>query len=381
MFNVIWFIDGLGMGGAERLLVPYLRHLHGDSFRVRVCAFQVKDGNLVADQIRQLGVAVDLLPIHHLRDASAIPRLARYLGQQQAHLVHTQLEFANTLGTTAAYLRRATGGGRLPTVATLHTFDDAQTPGKEARRIRLMWWALRHGCRQIIAVSDGLRRYLEQEARLPPERCLTLYNGIDVDRFRPQPAAARLAQRQAFNIPPAAPLLITVAVLRQPKGIQHMLQALPALRQTWPDLRYLVVGSGAHAAALEALTVQLGITEAVIFAGTRHDIPDLLAMSDLFVLPTLDDALPTVLMEAMAVGLPLVASNVGGVPEMVTHQQNGLLVPPGNADALVQACRHILQNPTLAQSMSIAGQQTAAARFNITHQAQKLAQIYHTLLA
>lgn len=104
-------------------------------------------------------------------------------------------------------------------------------------------------------------------------------------------------------------------------------------------------------------------------------------MSDLFVLPTLGDALPTVLMEAMAVGLPLVASNVGGVPEMVTHQQNGLLVPPGDADALAQACRHILQNPALAQAMSTTGQQTAAARFNITHQAHKLAQIYHKLLA
>ncbi len=375
MYNIVWFIDGLGMGGAERLLVPFLRELHGPAFHVRVCAFQVKDDNVMAEQIRQLGVPVDLLPIAHLRDMGAIPRLARYLGQQQAHLVHTQLEFANTLGTMAARLRG------LPTVATLHTFDDGQTPGKEARRIRLMWWTLRHGCRQIIAVSDGLRRYLEQEAQLPPERCLTLYNGIDVTRFCPQPAAARQAQRQAFHIPPAAPLLITVAVLRQPKGIQYMLQALPALRQTWPDLRYLVVGSGAYEAELKALARQLGVTEAVIFAGVRHDIPDLLAMSDLFVLPTLDDALPTVLMEAMAVGLPLVASNVGGVPEMVSPQQNGLLVPAGDAAALAQACRHILQNPTLAQSMSAAGQQTAAARFNIVRQAQKLAQIYHRLLA
>ncbi|MCA9939532.1 MAG: glycosyltransferase family 4 protein [Anaerolineales bacterium] len=374
-YNIVWFIDGLGMGGAERLLVPFLRRLNESHFSIRVCAFQVKEGNPMGVQLRRLGVTVDLLPIPHLRAPTAIPRLVRYLGQHRAHLVHTQLEFANTLGTVAARLRR------LPTVATLHTFDDVASPGKEARRIRLMWWVLRHGCRRIIAVSDGLRGYVEQTARLPSARCLTLYNGIDLTRFCRQPPAARLALRRAWGIPPRAPLAISVAVLREPKGIQYMLRALPHLLRSWPDLRYLVVGGGAHEGALRALAGELGVTERVIFAGIRHDIPDLLNMSDLFVHPTREDALPTVLMEAMAVGLPLVASRVGGVPEMVHEGENGLLVPAEDIPQLIAACHQILDNPALAQQMSTAGQQIAAAQFNIDRQAQKLAQIYHELLS
>ena len=359
------------MGGAERLMVPYLRHLDTRLFAPRVCVLQERDGNPVAEQIRQLGVPVDLLPIPHLRSPGSLPRFRRYLRRHQIDLAHTRLEFANTLGTLAA---RWQG---IPAVCTLHTFDNLEEDRRAARRVRVMWWALRHFSRRIIAVSEKIRQYHVQTARFDPAKVVTLYNGIDLSRFRRPPGTIRIE----LGIPPDAPLLLTVAVLRQPKGIQYMLEALPAVLTAAPQARYLVVGDGDYAQPLRQAARQHNVVDRVIFAGARRDVPQLLAASDLFVLPTLLDALPTVLIEAMAAGKPIVASRVGGVPEIVNDGRSGLLVPPAQPDKLARACIQLLQDRELAQQMGRAGREIAGQRFDIRRQAERLGEIYLELLA
>lgn len=372
--RLIYFIDGLGMGGAERLLIPYLRFLVANGFEPRVCALQDRQGNPMAAKVEALGVPVDMVSIPYLRDVTAVPRLMGYLRRHQADLVHTQLELANTLGTTAAKMMR------LPTVCTLHTFDDPMPGSREYRRIKLMWRVLRRFCDQIIAVSEGTRQHHLLVAQFGHEQVTTLYNGIDLRRFVVCRSAD--AVREELGIPQAAKVLTTVAVLREPKGLQHMLDALPVILTAVPQAHYLIVGDGAYGDALQQQVQSLDLGSYVTFAGQRNDIPDLLAASDLFVLPTLGDALPTVLAEAMALSLPLIASDVGGVPEMVTttSQPNGMLVPPGDAERLAAACIHVLQNEQLAATMRQNGRLLVEQKFNIERQAAKLAKLYQTLL-
>lgn len=360
------------MGGAERLLVPYLRHLQNSGLNLRVCALQERGDNGLATELAALSVPVDLLPVPYLRDITAVPRLATYLRQHQADLVHTQLELANTLGTVAARLQR------LPTVCTLHTIDQPALGSKAARRIRLMWWVLRRWCQRIIAVSEETRQHHLQAARFWPAQVVTLYNGIDLGRFATTVSAT--AVRASLNIPTTAKLMITVAVLRQPKGIQHMIDALPQILTAVPDAHYLIVGDGDHRTALETQAARLGVEERVCFAGQRRDVADLLAASDLFVLPTLTDALPTVLMEAMALRLPLLATAVGGVPEMVADGHNGRLVPPGAADQLAQAAIALLWDENRRREMGENGRLLVEQKFNIQRQVAELAALYHTLL-
>lgn len=372
--TIITLIDGLGMGGAERLLIPYLRYLQANGFTLRVCVLQERHGNPLAAEVTALGVPVDLLPVPYLRDVTAVPRLLTYLRHHKADLVHTQLELSNTLGTVAAALLR------LPTVCTLHTIDELQPGSKTARRIRLMWWVLRHFCQRIVAVSEETRQHHMEVAGFAPSQTVTLYNGIDLSHFAPRDSAHQTAVRTALNIPPHAQLLTTVAVLRQPKGIQHMLEAMPHLLTAVPHAHYLIVGDGDYRPALEAQVTQLALGERVHFAGQRRDVADLLAASDLFVLPTLTDALPTVLMEAMALRLPLLATAVGGVPEMVENGRNGLLVPPGNANQLAAAAIDLLQNADKRREMGENGRWLVEQKFNIQRQAAELAALYRTLL-
>jgi glycosyltransferase involved in cell wall biosynthesis len=232
-----------------------------------------------------------------------------------------------------------------------------------------------------VAVSEGTRQHHIRLGKLAPEKVVTLYNGIDLSCFSLNGQFDRRASRQALGIPLDAPVLITVAVLRPPKGIQYLIEALPTILQAVPEARYLVVGSGQHEAALKELAQTYGVAERVIFTGARDDVPALLSMSDLFVLPTLTEALPTVLAEAMAAQKPIVASSVGGVPEMIEHGCNGLLVPPADPAKLAAACLQLLQDQAQARAMAYAGRQIVEQRFNIRKQVEHLGDLYQELLA
>ncbi len=373
--RIIWLIDSLGWGGAERLLAAYLQHFDTTRFEPRVCALHARDGNPVAADIERAGIPVDTISLRHLRDPLGLSRLLNYLRQQQPDLLHTQLGFADTLGSLAGRILN------IPTVSTLHTFDNPSPGSRSYWRNQLKWWSLRYFCDRVIAVSEGTRQHHIRRGKLPPDKIMTLYNGIDLSPFTHSRNGHQRAERQALGIPPEAPLLITVAVLRPLKGIQYMIEALPAILKAVPEAHYLVVGSGPHEAPLKESVKTQGLSERVIFTGARHDVPNLLALSDLFVLPTLTEALPTVLAEAMAAQKPIVVSNVGGVPEMIEHGCNGLLVPPADPARLAEACLQLLQNPVQAQDLARVGRQVVEQRFNIRAQVQQLGGLYEELLA
>ena len=374
--NIIYMIDGLGLGGAERLMIPLLANLDRQAFLPRVCVFQVRDGNPIAADLKALGVPVDLLPIPRLRDLSALPRLLRYLRETEAHLVHTQLEFANILGNLAAR------GARLPSVCTVHTIPSQEDMKAKTRLHQdVEFFCLRNFCDMVISVSEEADRFHKQVGRLSPRKTTTLYNGIDLARFTADSQRADpQAVRRELGIPAAAPLLITVAVLRELKGIQFMIQAMPAILARQPEARYLVVGDGDHRAQLVEEVRRLGLESRVIFAGARKDIPALMPAADIFVLPTLTEALPTVLAEAMAARLPIVASCVGGVPEMVADGANGRLLEPGDPRLLAETCLELLARPEVRAAMGAQGRSIVEQKFDVRVQAGHLRALYQRLM-
>lgn len=370
-YRIAYLIDGLSMGGAERLMVPVLQYLSRAHFEPYVCAMQSKDGNPMADELRALGVPVECLDIRHLRDLDAIPRLRRYLKEIQADLVHTQLEAANILGNLSAKLLR------LPSVCTIHVMPARDVKAKTKLHQQVEWFVLRHFCDRVISVSEEARQYHVEISRSPAKQVTTIYNGIDLSPFLEMNSTAeREAVRAELGIPLDAPLLATVAVLRPPKGIQFMIRALPAVLEAHPNTFYLIVGDGQHRQALLAEAVQAGVNDRVVFAGMRKDVPRLLAASDVFVLPTLTEALPTVLAEAMAARLPIVASRVGGIPEMVSDGQNGIMVEPQDPSGLADACLQLLGHPERRAAMGGEGWNVVNRKFSIERQSYQLRELY-----
>ena len=370
-YRIAYLIDGLSMGGAERLMVPILQHLSRTHFDPYVCAMQSKDGNPMADEIRALGVPVECLDIKRLRDLNAIPGLTKYLKRIGADLVHTQLEAANILGNLSAKFLG------LPSMCTIHVMPSLDVKTRTKLHQRVEWFVLRHFCDRVISVSEQARSYHLQISGSSAEQVTTIYNGIDLSAFvSMDDAKEREAVRLEFNIPQDANVLMTVAVLRPPKGIQFMIRALPDVLIPHPNTYYLIVGDGSHHDALIDEAGKAGVSGRVIFTGMRKDVPQLLAAGDVFVLPSLTEALPTVLAEAMAARLPVIASRVGGIPEMIANGQNGLLVEPEDPASLSHACIRLLEQPETRTTMGAAGWKIVNQKFSIERQVEQLKELY-----
>lgn len=373
-FNIVFLIDGLGWGGAERLMIPILANMDRRLFSVRVGVFQVRNGNPIADDLRALGIPVDLIPVPYMRDLTAVSRITAYLKDVNADLIHAQLELGDILGGLAA-LRM-----RLPIVSTLHTMPSQDMSLKSRMHQEVEYFCLRHFFNMVISVSDEARQFHKEIGKLPDRKTCTIYNGIDLSHFPVSPQSNREAVLREFNIPAASTVLITVAVLRELKGIQYMIRALPEILSVHPDLYYLIAGSGDFQSALMDEAARVGVSERVVFAGARKDVPALMSASDIFILPTLTEALPTVLAEAMAASLPILASRVGGVPEMVEDGINGKMVAPADPQQLANVCTDMLRDPDALVKMGLAGRQIVEEKFNVRVQVDKLQALYQSLI-
>jgi glycosyltransferase involved in cell wall biosynthesis len=371
--KIIWIIDGLGHGGAERLTLSILEKFDRTRFDIRVCALQVRQGNPIAQALEAIGIPVDLVPIPNLRNPANLPRLIQYLRTHRPHLIHTQLQFATILGSIAARLLG------IPNITTLHTLDKPEE-GTSFWRNQIMWTILRFFCDRVIAVSESTRQHHMRFGKIPAEKIFTIYNGLDLQKFKPLDTQAHAAKRKDLGLELNAIVAVTVAVLRAPKGIQFMLEAMTQLCKKNPDLQYLVVGDGDHGPALKEIVKKHNLEKQVIFAGQRNDIGDILAVSDFFVLPTLTEALPTVLIEAMASQKAIIASAVGGVPEMITTGVNGLLVPPADPSALAKACQQLIDNMPQRAAFAAQGLNICQEKFDLRVQINALETLYQNLL-
>ncbi|MDP4032962.1 MAG: glycosyltransferase family 4 protein [Pseudorhodobacter sp.] len=367
-------IDGLGRGGAEQLLVAYAPELKRIGYDVQVVVFQEKDGNLQAARLRSAGIAVTLLRIDKLKRVDQLWRAVRGLRLMRPDLVHAHLQFASI---TAGLARRLLG---VPAVATLHTLEHPTGLDRSSWRLWLMNRALATSVDRVICLSrasaEAARRIGLGEAQLE-----ILGNGIDLRPYDAPPVLGRAAARARFGIAQDAPLILTVAVLRPEKGIDRLVAAMPAICSACPDVHLLVVGDGPQFAPLQAQIAGLRLGEAVTLTGFRDDVPDLMRSADIFVLPTLGDALPTVVMEAMAARLPVVASDVGGLSDMIIHGVEGVLVPPDDVPALAAAVLGLLLDGRARAQMGLAARSRAERDFTLQGQVARLAEIYEQLIA
>jgi glycosyltransferase involved in cell wall biosynthesis len=160
------------------------------------------------------------------------------------------------------------------------------------------------------------------------------------------------SKKKSLGIRLNGPLIGIISRIEKVKGITFILQALPQIVRIYPDLTLLIVGDGSEKALLQNETEELGVMKHVIFTGSRFDIPEILQLLDIYLLPSLSEGLPLGLLEAMASGCPIVASDVGGIPSVVDHGHSALLIPPGLPDALALAVIRLLENSDLREKLS-----------------------------
>ena len=296
------------------------------------------------------------------RAAAALVRLARRVRREGIGLVHTFDFYSNVMGVLAA---RAAG---VPVVASQRNLGTRhRTPARRAMSRLVL--ALAH---RVVVNSTAVAAWLERERLAPAHKIDVVVNGVDTTRFsRPsRDASVRQEDGEAERL-----VIGTVANLRPEKGLLHLVTAAAFVRERY-DTRVAIWGEGVMRPGLTAAVRDLGLTDVVTLCGTTEQPERALAELDVFVQPSLTEATSNVLLEAMAMALPIVATDVGGTPALVEHEVTGLLVPAGDAAAIAKAVIRLAETPELAARLGAAARSRVRARFGMGRMVTELEQVY-----
>ncbi len=263
---------------------------------------------------------------------------------------------------------------RIPCICHLRSLLLARNLNKRAKNL------LNH-TDGIVAITKAVKDAFVGEG-LKEEKVAICYNGIDLEEFNPETATPQVF-RIKFNVPDDSRFVGMAGRLVAPKGCEEFLQAASLILRTLPNAKFVLIGDSPRAEYLESLktrTHQLGISSDIFFTGLEYDMPSVYAGLDVFALPSWEEPFGRVVCEAMAMNKPVVATNAGGVPEIIHHPINGLLVPVKDAGALAEAILEILTNGAKAEALARAGRETVQKRFSIERHVKEIETIYDSLL-
>lgn len=331
--------SGLEVGGLEKLLVEFARL--ADRTRFELTFISLSDRGALAQQMESLGCEVHVMNAPTGFRPRLVPQLAGLLRRLRVDMVHTHDIRPLIYGAPAARVARVPG-----VIHTRHGQDFRDT----RRQMTLHNLAARLTDRFVCISEDNAE--LTIHGGVAAKRVRTIRNGVDLARFShsgPQPGG------------PA----VTVARLSPEKSIHTLLRACAVAVRERPSFRLKIAGDGPCRAALESLRDELGLEGVVTFLGPVDDVPALLAEAGMFVLPSLTEGISLTLLEAMACGLPVVATRVGGNPEVVVDSETGLLVPAGQPEILARAILHLDRDPELCRRFGSAGRRRVERYFDV----------------
>ena len=365
--RVLHLITCLEPGGAEQMVLALCRGLASS------CDLTVgflKGPGTLAPAFAEIGVPVIALRLENVAHLAGMVRMALLLKRGRFDVAHTHLLHAGLLGRPLA---RAAG---IPVI--VHTQHN--TLSWEARS-RLVAWANRLSLRaadRVVAVGHVVAEMTRIHAGVPTQRIETIWNGVDTSRFRPSEDRGYLSR--TFGIPTEAPVVGVVAGLRPVKGHDVLLSAMAEVFRVLPQARLLLVGDGKLRPQVEHLIATQGLAGRVILAGQRQDVDKIVPECDVIALPSREEGIPVSALEAMACGVPVVATRVGGTPEVVAHERTGLLVASADPASLASALLRLLANPAYARQLGKEGREVAMVHFSVDTMIARTRALYERLL-
>lgn len=376
--NVYKFVTQFGVGGTEMQVLGLAEQFDPTLFSLSFGCMRRQGAT--EREYGDRGWSISEYPIKRFASFGAgrqMVRLARELRARKPLVMHSYNFYANVFSLPAARL-----AGVPCIIASIRDMGVYMTP----MQLRVQRWVCGLADR-IVVNADAVRDWLVEDG-YAAGKIHVIRNGARMPLFNA--ASARSRVRAELGIPSAAKVVMMVSRLNPQKGVEHLLEAVPAILARVPDAWFVIVGDvvldsrareAAYARLLASRARELGVAERVVFTGLRRDIPYLLAAADLSVLPSLSEGLPNSVIEAMAAGLPVVATEVGGIPELIRPGRCGLLVPPGDAAALVESVTAVLINPFLAKRLGEAARFRIQTGFSFEKMFQETVTLYRTVLA
>lgn len=379
MIKICYIIGTLDIGGAERHLTHVVRLLDRRRFAVQVCAL-TKGGPLRAE-IEAAGVPVTVLGLEPLKSRYSLRsylealasffRLVRFFRRERFDIVHGYLFWAYVVGTLAARL------ARVPVVIQSRRFIGSYKADKPH-----YLWLERQTNRLVdlfVPNSEAVKLDVMREEGIPEEKMRVIYNGVDPSRF--DGALDPAAERRRVGLPADGLILVCVANLHHYKGHRFLVEALADLVRDFPDLRLLIVGEGVTRDQLTAQIRSLGLEDNVFLMGQRTDIPELLALADVFALPSVGEGFANVILEAMAARKAIVVSDAPGSAEAIQDGESGFVVPTEDSQALSVALRRLLADPALRACFGEAARRRVEEVFSLEAMIDQMTDMYSGLMS
>lgn len=363
--RVLHLIDSSEIAGGERYLLDLIRH-SDPSFEHIVVLFY--DGPF-AQQLRDRHIPHVLIGMQSRLSIKSIFKIRKHIQDKNINIVHTHGYRCNLYGRLACLF---TG---IRNIATVHVslYDYVDTPPWLRRVYLLIEKLTSFMTSKYICISDAMRDDLHKLG-IRKGKTIVIHNGVDLDVFYPHEPDVKLYDD--LNISSNRPVIGTAGRMVTEKGQMHLIEALPHLLIRWPKLRCLFIGTGPLLDELKRRAAALGLAETCIFTGVRMDIADIYPLMDIFVLPSLREPFGLVLLEAMATGIPVVATASGGPVDFIQSGFNGVLVPPADPIKLASQIDSLLSNQVRSRTIAQEGYETVKKSYGIKETALKICDVY-----
>jgi len=382
--RVLHIIQSLGHGGAERQLINNLKAIDKSRFINAVCFLFDRDD--LQPELLRLGIPVYKLGMSSQYDwRKGLFGLRAVIKEGQFDVIHTELYWANIYGRVCG---RLFSDAKIVTTIHAPTYepqilkDDPNLKPWKLTLVRILDGLTGTVCNyRFVACSEFVKRSAVGRLGYRPESIQVIYNGIDLGSFREDDSGKVISLRRELGLDHGEAILVNVGRLIPQKGQRYLIMAMPKVLDEQPSCKLLLVGEGPMENELQDLAHDLGVGEAIWFLRTRHDVPAILQLSDLFVLPSLSEGMPVALLEAMAMRKPCIASNITSIPEVVEDGRSGVLVEPQRPDQLANAVLSLIDDPERRQAMRVRGRQIVKEKFSINVNIRLLENLYERVVA
>ncbi|MBI5328275.1 MAG: glycosyltransferase family 4 protein [Deltaproteobacteria bacterium] len=359
-FTILHTESSKGWGGQENRTLKESIGLKKMGERIIIaCPSDSKLAKAGADN----GIEIRTVSMESSISPSAIFSLLKIIKQENVNIVCTHSGKDSMLGAIAGRLSKM----KPKIVRTRHLALPITS--------KITYSILPH---KVVTVSEYVRKYLVEEKGISADKVVSIPTGVDLERFNPD--IVKPVSREDLKIPSDAIIVGTIAMLRRKKGHHTLLDAIPLVLKEFPKTIFLFVGNGPQKENIEKKIIELGIGGNVKLVGLRKDVPEILKTIDLFVLPTLQEALGTSFLEAMAMRKPVIGTKVGGVPEVVNDGVSGMLVEPENPDALAHAIINIFKDRDRMNKIGDEGRMQVENKYSVDVMVKKLYDFYKSII-
>lgn len=365
-FKISYLLPEMKWGGSEKHIIQLAAGLRQRGYDARItCLF--REG-LLACEVKERDIPFECLNLPYRWTPAAVFRISKWIQSNPTDILHTCLFGFHFFAGLPARLAKT------PIILSSRR-EIAQWQNWNHR----LWERLGNlYADKIICCSKAVEQWTLEKESAPPQKVLTIYNGVDLNRFIPNGNSAGV--RQHFGIPADAPLIGTVANLSREKGYPYLLEACERIGEKNPDAWFLFVGFGPLEKELKERAGKMKGHEQIIFTGARRDVPNLIRAMDVFILASVIEGFPNVLLEALAMAKPVVATNVGGIPELIGSGRTGILVPPKDGCQLAGAVCSLLEDPAYARSLGARGAELVRKNFSLERMIDQYEAFYLSLL-